>query len=162
MAVLRSFQVDTPRIRRGTEDIKSSSSFLLLLVGGSENPLKKSLTWSTLGEGYEINPLNFCIMVRFSTNSKYNSTCVEILAQLTEMYDTEQESRNEIARYRREFPKEPDYNLAQYGNLLIYYYQVREMFRKCGYSEKTLKRVSDSRLWEMYLYRVGEVVRKAF
>jgi len=101
-------------------------------------------------------------MVRFSTNRKYNKTCVEILAQLTEMCDTEQESRNEIARYRREFPKEPDYNLAQYGNLLIYYYQVREMFRKCGYSEKTLKRVSDARLWGMYLYRVGEVVRLAF
>lgn len=101
-------------------------------------------------------------MTRFSTNNKYNAVANEILSDLLNIHDTEKESLAEIAHYRKEFPREPDFNLAQYGNLLIYYYQVREMFLRCGYSAKTLQRVSDSRLWEIYLYRVGEVVRAAF
>jgi hypothetical protein len=101
-------------------------------------------------------------MKQFSTNSKYNATLNEIYSDLLTMCDTETESRNEIARYRKEFKSEPDYNIAKYGNLLIYYSDVREMFVNCGYSEKHLKRFSDSRIWEMYLYRVGEVVRAAF
>lgn len=101
-------------------------------------------------------------MKHFSTNPKFKATQNAIFADLLSMCDTESESRKEIARYRAEFPKEPDYNIAQYGNLLIYYYDVRQMFLNAGYSEKTLKRLSDSRLWEIYLYRVGEVVRIAF
>ena len=101
-------------------------------------------------------------MKHFSTNPKYNAVANSIYSDLLTMCDTEKESRNEIARYRKEFGREPDYNIAKYGNLLIYYYQVRQMFINCGYSEKHLKRFSDSRIWEMYLYRVGEVVRAAF
>lgn len=101
-------------------------------------------------------------MKTFSNNPKFNATMCEIYADLLTMCDTETESRNEIARYRREFPRELDFNLAAYGNLLIYFSDVREMFARCGYSEKHLKRITDARLWEMYRARVGEVVRMAF
>lgn len=101
-------------------------------------------------------------MKKLSNNRKYNAVANEILSDLLTIHDTEKESREEIAHYRKEFPREPDFNLAQYGNMLIYFYQVREMFVRCGYSEKNLQRVSDSRLWKMYLCRVGEVVRAAF
>ena len=101
-------------------------------------------------------------MERFNTNNKYNATLCEILSDLYEIHDTKTESVDEIKHYKKEFPREPDFNLAQYGNLIIYYYDLRQMFIRCGYSEKHLKRISDARLWEMYRYRVGEVVRKCF
>ena len=101
-------------------------------------------------------------MKRFSTNPKYNATMCEIYDDLLTMCDTETESRREIARYRKEFPRELGYNLAQYGNMLIYFDDVRAMFSRCGYSVNTLRRLSDSRLWDIYLARVGAVVRAAF
>ena len=101
-------------------------------------------------------------MKRFSINNKYNATALEIYSDLLNIHDCESDSIKEIKRYKKEFPKEPDYNIALYGNLIIYYYDVRQMFLRCGYSEKHLNRISDQRLWEMYRYRVGEVVRLCF
>lgn len=96
----------------------------------------------------------------FSTNRKYNATLESIYFDLLHIHDTKAESLEEIRHYYNEFRTiGKDYNLAMYGNLLIYYYQVREMFLRCGYSAKHLARFSDSKVWEMYLYRVGEVVR---
>ena len=101
-------------------------------------------------------------MKHFSNNPKYNAVANEILSSLLSIHDTETESRNEIEHYRKAFPGEPDFNLAEYGNLLIYYSDIRDMFRKCGYSENHLKRIPDFKLWTMYRYRVGYVVRVAF
>lgn len=94
---------------------------------------------------------------RFSQNKKTNGVLNEIYNDLLTMCDTEEQSRKEIKRYRREFPRVTDCNIAQYGNVLIYYYQVREMYEKHGY--KSMSRMSDKAVWDCYLRQVGYVAR---
>lgn len=88
-------------------------------------------------------------MARFSRNSKLNAVLMDIYEDLQAM------GLNEVERYRKEFPRETDYNLAQYGNLLIYYYDVRAMYERAGY--KSLKGWSDTKIWELYKRQVGYV-----
>lgn len=96
-------------------------------------------------------------MKTFSVNTKLNGVLNEIYADLLAMCDTEEQSRSEIKRYCKEFPRVTDCNLAQYGNVLIYYYQVRDMYAKHGY--KSMERMSDNRVWSIYLQQVGYVAR---
>lgn len=53
--------------------------------------------------------------------------------------------------------RESDCNIAAYGNMLIYYDDVRNFYRKHGY--KTAERLSDRALWEIYRRQVGYVAR---
>lgn len=67
---------------------------------------------------------------------------------------------DEVRRYRDEFRRELDYNLAQYGNLLVYYYQVRDFLISCGYTKygETFKqknkrgayKINDDEIWNYY------------
>lgn len=94
---------------------------------------------------------------RFSQNKKTNGVLNEIYNDLLEIHDTEEESRNEVKRYRKEFPRLSDCNLVDYGNMLIYYEDIRAMYRKHGY--KTLDRLSDNKVWDIYKRQVGYVAR---
>lgn len=96
--------------------------------------------------------------VKFSVNRKLNNILNYIYDELLSFCDTKKESISEIRRYKREFPKEPDYNIAQYGNLTIYYYDVRQAYKKAGYGS-TVNKMSDSRLWDTYKRQVGYVAR---
>lgn len=66
----------------------------------------------------------------------------------------------EIARYMQDFPNEPDYNIAQYGNMLIYYAEIREMYIDAGYKSFEGNRISDNKMWEIYKCQVGYVARE--
>lgn len=94
---------------------------------------------------------------KWSKNAKTDAVLSEIADDLRNICDTDSESLEEIQRYMREFPREIDYNLAQYGNMLIYYEQVREMYKRAGY--KSVDRLSDTDLWEIYRRQVGYVAR---
>lgn len=96
-------------------------------------------------------------MKTFSVNTKLNGVLNEIYADLLTMCDTEEQSRNEIKRYCKEFPRVTDCNLAQYCNVLISYYQVRDMYTKHGYT--SMDRMSDNKVWSIYLQQVGYVAR---
>lgn len=96
-------------------------------------------------------------MEKYSNNRKLNGVLNDIREQLLSIHDTEEESRWEIEHYKREFPKEIDFNLAQYGNMLIYYYDVRAMYARHGY--KSMDRMSDAQVWETYKRQVGYVAR---
>ena len=98
-------------------------------------------------------------MVKWSINKKLNTGLQAIADSLLEMCNTPEESLSEIKRYMREFPKEPDYNIAQYGNLLVYYDEIREFYKNCGYSEKGVARRSNDNLWKTYKYQVGSVAQ---
>lgn len=63
-----------------------------------------------------------------------------------------------IVDYYNNFKNELDYNIAQYGNLLIYYQDVKKMYRDCGYV--SLDKMSDQKVWEIYKRQVGYVVRE--
>lgn len=96
-------------------------------------------------------------MEKYSKNKKLNGVLNDIREQLLSIHDTEDESRKEIAHYKRGFPREVDFNLAQYGNLLIYYSDIRAMYERNGY--KSMSRMSDDQLWDTYKRQVGYVAR---
>lgn len=78
-----------------------------------------------------------------------------IKEQLLSMQNTEGESLSEIKRYADHFPKEPDFNIVQYGNLLVYYGQIRDFYAECGFGQANDK--NDDEIWEMYKRHVGSV-----
>lgn len=96
-------------------------------------------------------------MKKYSNNKKLNGVLNEIRKQLLSIHDTKAESLAEVEHYMDAFPREIDYNLVQYGNMLIYYSDVRKMYEKYGY--KSMARMSDAVIWETYKRQVGWVVR---
>ena len=88
-------------------------------------------------------------MKKFSKNQKLNNVLVNIYDSLQEL------GVEEVKRYYNEFNNEIDYNIAQYGNLLIYHYQVRELYKEY----KSLAKISDTKLWNIYKRQVGYVTR---
>ena len=96
-------------------------------------------------------------MKTFSKNKKLNGVLNDIHTQLLEMCDTENESISAIKDYAKEFPKEIDYNIAQYGNLIICHHDILAMYKNHGY--KSLDRLSSDDRWNIYKRQVGYVVR---
>ena len=92
--------------------------------------------------------------IKFSKNAKLNKALEAIYNDLQEF------GAEEVKRYKKEFPHEKDFNLAQYGNLLCYYSQVREFYKNCGYI--SMNKWSDKRIWELYLQQVGYIARNYF
>lgn len=90
-------------------------------------------------------------MKNFSKNKKLNGVLNDILESLQEM------GIEEVARYYNEFNNEIDYNIAQFGNLLIYYADVKELYRRNGYT--SLDKMSDHKVWDIYKRQVGYVAR---
>ena len=88
--------------------------------------------------------------MKYSKNKKLNGVLKEIEEQLLEL------GLDEVKHYYDEFKHETDYNIAQYGNLLIYYYDVQEMYQRNGYKTK----FSDNKIWEIYKNQVGYVTRQ--
>lgn len=90
-------------------------------------------------------------MRNFSKNKKLNGVLNDILESLQEL------GIEEVARYYKEFNNEKDYNIVQYGNLLMYYDDIRELYRRNGYT--SLDKMSDNRIWDIYKRQVGYVAR---
>lgn len=92
--------------------------------------------------------------MKYSKNIKLNNVLNQIENQLTYL------ELPEIARYMKDFPNEPDYNLAQYGNMLVYYWEIRKMYINAGYKTFENNRISDNKMWEIYKRQVGYVARQ--
>lgn len=90
--------------------------------------------------------------MKYSKNVKLNKVLTTIEEQLLEL------GLEEVKHYYNEFKYESDYNIAQYGNLLIYYVDVKEMYANCGY--KSTEKMSDAKVWEIYKRQVGYVARQ--
>ena len=90
-------------------------------------------------------------MKKFSKNVKLNKVLMGIYEDLKEF------GVEEVKRYMGEFKHEPDYNIAQYGNMLIYFYDIREFYKNAGY--KSMEKMSDGKIWEIYKRQVGYVAR---
>lgn len=91
-------------------------------------------------------------MKKFSKNLKLNTALNGIYIDLQEL------GINEIKRYYNDFKNEVDFNIAQYGNMLIYYYDIKEFYKNAGY--KSMEKMSDSKIWDIYKRQVGYVARK--
>lgn len=94
-------------------------------------------------------------MGKYSSCAKLNEVLLDIEDSLLSFCDTKEQCLSEIRRYIKEFPREPDYNLAAYGNLRIYYYELDYLYK----SYKTMKSWSDERKWNLYRNQVGYVAR---
>lgn len=92
-------------------------------------------------------------MNKWSKNNKLNKLLSGIEEDLLEL------SLEELKRYYNDFKSEADFNLAQYGNLIVYYYDLRQFYIDCGYSANTINRMSDEELWNTYKRQVGFVTR---
>ena len=90
-------------------------------------------------------------MKKFSKNVKLNNALNGIYEDLQEF------GIDEIKHYYNEFKNEPDFNIAQYGNMLIYFYDIKEFYKNAGY--KSIEKMSDSKVWEIYKRQVGYVAR---
>ena len=90
-------------------------------------------------------------MKKFSKNVKLNNALNGIYEDLQEF------GIDEIKHYYNEFKNEPDFNIAQYGNMLIYFYDIKEFYKNAGY--KSMEKMSDSKVWDIYKRQVGYVAR---
>ena len=90
-------------------------------------------------------------MMKFSKNPKLNKALTEIANDLMAY------GLDEVRRYMSYSPREIDYNIAQYGNLLVYYSDIYDFYRSCGY--KSTDKMSTDRIWDLYKRQVGYVAR---
>ena len=100
--------------------------------------------------------------MKFSKNAKLNNALCGIYEQLKE-FDTDTEtskSTGEIKRYYNAYKNEKDYNIAQFGNLLVYYSDIYKFYANCGY--KTTAKFSTNKIWDVYLRQIGYIVRTYF
>lgn len=93
--------------------------------------------------------------IKFSKNKKLNTVLQAIYNDLTENLGSD-----EVRRYKNEFKNEIDFNIAQYGNLLCYYNDIRQFYKDAGY--KSLDKLSDAKVWNIYKRQVGYVARFYF
>lgn len=93
-------------------------------------------------------------MIKYSKNKKLNTLLQNIEESLIDL------GIDEVKRYYNEFKNCSDYNIVQYGNLLIYYVDIRNFYIECGYSNNTINKMSDYKIWEIYKRQVGYVVRR--
>ena len=87
----------------------------------------------------------------YSKNKKLQKLLTNIEEDLKEL------GIEEVKHYMESFPNEIDYNIAQYGSVLVYYSDVRKLYKDCGY--KTMDNWSDQKIWETYKRQVGYVAR---
>ena len=90
-------------------------------------------------------------MEKFSKNKKLNGVLNDILDSLKDL------GLEEVKRYYKDFRAYKDYNIVEYGNLLISYEDIRELYKSNGY--KSVDKMSDIKVWETYKRQVGYVVR---
>lgn len=90
-------------------------------------------------------------MNKYSKNNKLNKLLTEIENQLLEF------GIDEVKRYMKEFHCEKDYNIVQYGNLLVYFADIYKLYADCGY--KSTSRFSTNKIWETYKRQVGYIAR---
>jgi hypothetical protein len=88
--------------------------------------------------------------MKYSKDAKLNRVLQFIESELEEL------GLGEVRRYRREFKTEPDYNIAQYGNLTIWHGDLAKIYAEY----KTLENASNSKLWDIYRRQVGYVARQ--
>lgn len=88
-------------------------------------------------------------MKKLSKNAKLNNVLNSIYDDLMEL------GIEEVKRYYNEFKYETDYNLYQYGNVLIYNDDIRELYKEY----KSLKKASMDKIIEIYKRQVGYIAR---
>lgn len=90
----------------------------------------------------------------FSTNPKLNYVLNDIYNDLKAL------GIAEIKNSKKLFPREIDYELVSGGNMLIYYEDIRNLYKKAGYVG--VNKWSNQKLWDTYKRQVGYMARTYF
>lgn len=88
-------------------------------------------------------------MIKFSKNKKLNYVLNDIYNDLIEL------GKDEVRRYMDAFQNEIDYNIYQYGNMRIYYDEIKVLYM----DYKCLKNASINKLISIYKRQVGYMAR---
>ena len=91
-------------------------------------------------------------MNKYSKNNKLNKVLMKIESDLLDL------GLNEVKRYYNTFKNEVDFNIVQYGNMLVYYNDIYNFYRSCGY--KSTDKMSTNKIWDLYKNQVGYVTKK--
>ena len=94
-------------------------------------------------------------MKKYSKNKKLNKVLTEIEYDI--IYNL---GISDLRRYIKAYPNEIDFNIAQYGNLLVYYHDIYTFYASCGY--KATSKFSADKIWETYKRQVGYVARDLY
>ena len=81
--------------------------------------------------------------MKYSKNVKLNTVLNQIEENLLQF------GKDEIKCYMKEYPDETDYNISQYGNMLVYYWEIRKMYINAGYKTFENNKISDFKMWEI-------------
>ena len=93
-------------------------------------------------------------IINFSKNAKLNKVLNNIYISLLQIHDTKKESIDEIKHYVYSFPKEIDFNLYQYGLLLVYNHEIVSLYS----DYKSLQNASIEKLIIIYKRQIRYVV----
>ena len=91
-------------------------------------------------------------MIKFSINKKLDAVLNGIYNDILENVSIE-----DLRRYGSDYKNEPDLNIAQHGNLLVYYNDIYNFYRNAGY--KSTDKMSAEAIWNTYKRQVGFVAR---
>ena len=91
-------------------------------------------------------------MNKYSKNNKLNKVLTEIENDLLDL------GLEEIERYCNTFKNEVDFNIVQYGNMLVYYNDIYNFYRSYGY--KSTDKMRPDKIWDLYKKQVGYVAKK--
>ena len=98
--------------------------------------------------------------MKYSKNAKTDYVYQDIADYLKEL------GKDEVKHYMDGFPHEVDYNLVQYGNMRIYYYEIRDLYDRAGYmhimdtNKNGEYKFSNNELWDAYKRAVGHIARR--
>lgn len=100
--------------------------------------------------------------MKYSKNKKLNTLLNCIESDVINAFNDDKDGKDgahevieSLEYYKKYYPGEIDYNTAQGGHLLVYFYQVYDLYRNCGY--KITEKFSSSKIWETYRRQVGYV-----
>lgn len=88
-------------------------------------------------------------MEKFSKNKKLNKVLNTIYDEVMEI------GIDNVKRYYNEFKGFKDYNIFSYGNVRVYYDDIRELYKEY----KSLSNASDNKLENIYKRQIGYITR---
>lgn len=90
------------------------------------------------------------------TGRRARKELVDAIAKYILEDENKEEVVAELKRYKREFRNIPDYNWYRYGNILPYYWQIRDFYEEHGF----LANEDNELLCEDFCYHVGKAIDK--
>lgn len=87
-----------------------------------------------------------------------NNTLVKAIKDYILSDEDKEEIVNELNRYKKEFSSVLDYNWYKYGNILPYYSQIAEFYKKNGLQPSENNEILQKHFEEHIRYAIDEIL----